>query len=148
MLTDDIRRSSIKKGSSQGKLISWVEFANLEASSRITLDDGTILTRCDQCRAMWKERNERGIEGEPPCDGCQVDLLEENVDAAKVFLSVRNQVIFYFNGEHNREYDINHTAIWAYIDHYPKKLEKPFELFERVLDTYHHFLRERNERDG
>jgi len=148
MLAVDIRRSIRRKGSSQGKLISWVEFANLEASSRIELSDGTVLTRCDQCRIMWAERNERGIEGEPQCDGCKVDLREENIDAAKVFLSVRNQVIFYFNGEHNREYDINHTAIWAYIDHYPKAIEKPFELFELVLDTYHHFLKERNDAAG
>lgn len=70
-----------------------MEFADLEASFRITLDDGTVLTRCDQCREMWRERNKRGIEGEPPCESCKVILQEENQEAAEIYMMTRGQII-------------------------------------------------------
>lgn len=99
---------------------------------------------------MWKERNQRGVVGDPPCDGCEDNvelgdrLLDENFCAAKVYYRVRNQILVYHNGEHDKEFDLNHVAVWAAIDHFPQKVLNPFEVFELVTDVYHHFLRERN----
>lgn len=125
--------------------------ADKKAASDMVLDNGTVITECDRCREMWKERNDRGVEGDPPCKGCDFDpeiqsqLMDENLCAAKIFLSVRDQVLMYFNGEYQREYDINHTAVWGMIDHFPRHIEKPFEVFELVVSVYRHFLKERND---
>lgn len=116
----------------------------------MVFEDGTVSTECDRCREMWRERNERGVVGDPPCEDCEFDpsqdfkLMDENVFAAKIYQQVKDQVILYFNGEASIEYDIDHLAIWAMIDHFPRKISKPFEVFDLVLRTYHHFLSERN----
>lgn len=74
-----------------------MEFADEQASSRVVLEEGTpnerVLTKCDQCREMWRERNARGVEGEPNCGECWVDLMEENRDAAHIYQLCRRQVI-------------------------------------------------------
>lgn len=100
---------------------------------------------------MWKERNERGVIGNPPCDGCEHDpeqgsrlLMGENICAARIYQHVRNQTLLYFNGEANRELDINHVAVWSAIDHFPGNIKDPFAVFEMIVGVYHHFLRERN----
>jgi len=127
-----------------------VRYEDSQSASRLVLEDGTVITQCDECRTMWKERNDRGIKGEPECEGCQYDrstaihLLDGNLHVARVYQKVRNQVILYFNGECNKELDINHMAVWATIDHYPHKIENPYEVFELILSTYHYFLNERN----
>jgi hypothetical protein len=92
---------------------------------------------CDQCRETWVERNQRGIEGEPDCDGCKVELKKENRIAAHIYQLVRGQQIFLFNGERNIEYDISHPAIWSAIDHYPRQIISPWDVFEKVLHVYH-----------
>ncbi len=104
-----------------------MEFADDQASSRIELDNGTVITKCDNCRAMWRERNERGIEGDPPCDKCQVELLEENSDAIQIFFLIRYQLIM---GPES-PIDINHLAIHAAINLYGIRNRR--ECFEKVL---------------
>lgn len=135
-----------EEGTRHKKVISWVRRTEAITASRIVLDDGQVITECDECRTMWKERNERGTEGDPPCEDC--DYNAENVPvltgtaycASRIYQKVRNQVLLYFNGESNREYDINHLAVWGCIDHYPKKIDDPFGVFELVINCYHHFL--------
>jgi len=97
-----------------------MQFVNSQAASRITLDTGRIITKCDSCREMWAERNARGVEGKPPCEECIVELLPENSIAAQIYQKVRGQVRLYFNGEVTRELDLDHNAVWAMIDHYPQ----------------------------
>jgi len=75
---------------------------------------------------MWAERNERGVEGEPPCDDCWVDLSPENADAQKVFRIVQYQLIL---GPASA-FDIRHDAIWRIIDEL--KIKNRFECFEKV----------------
>ena len=75
---------------------------------------------------MWSERNERGIEGDPPCDECQVDLLPENADAQKIFYIVRYQLIMGSGGP----VDIIHSAVRDAIKDY--KITNPLECFEKV----------------
>ena len=60
------------------------------SASRVELSDGRVLTKCDQCRQMYSERTPPGV---PPCKSCRVELVEDNEDAAKVYLMVRNQTV-------------------------------------------------------
>lgn len=82
-----------------------MEFVDLETSSRITLEDGTVLTRCDQCRQMYAERTPPGT---PPCETCRVELLEENEDIATVYMLTRKQVVTVGQGQ---AIDINIPAV-------------------------------------
>ena len=101
-----------------------MQFAKLEAASRITLEDGRVLTRCDQCLAMHSERTP---PTEPPCDGCRVELLEENREAAAIFYLIQSQFIMGEGGP----VDINHLAIYAAMDLYHVK--DRVECFHKVL---------------
>lgn len=93
---------------------------------------------------MWAERNARGVEGDPPCGECMVYLNENNIITAHIYDVVRGQVILFFDGERNREYDINHVAVWEAIDHFPCQSFDKWEVFEKVLAAWHHFQKERN----
>jgi hypothetical protein len=114
-----------------------MEFSSGQASSRIVLDDGRVLTKCDQCRQMYAERTP---PGEPPCETCWVELREENEDVARIFQIVRGQVITWFNGQVDVVMDLNHLAVWAAIDHFG--VRNPRECFERVLKMFYKVLKE------
>jgi hypothetical protein len=94
----------------------------------VEFDDGFVKTKCDQCREMWAERNERGISGEPPCDQCRVECLPANVDAQNIFRIVRGQLIM---GGMGGVVDINHIAIHEAMRLYRVKDRK--KCFEKVL---------------
>jgi hypothetical protein len=85
---------------------------------------------------MWAERNARGVEGKPPCEDCKVELLPVNSIAAEIYQKVRGQVRLYFNGEVTKEFDLDHNAVWAMIDHYPREISDPWEVFEKIMSTY------------
>ena len=123
------------------KLIEWLEFAKEEALARKVLDNGTVITRCDSCREMWTERNARGVEGEPPCGTCRVDLMPENEEAARVFQRVRGQVIAV--GMEGKVIDLNYPAVKMVMDLYGVKNQK--DCFEKVVRVFHHFLKEVDE---
>jgi len=112
----------------------------------VILEEGTpnerVLTRCDQCRQMHSERKPPGT---PKCElgeSCRVELRGDNEDAARIFQMIRRQTLFFFNGEVDKEIDLNHVALWSLIDHWPKKINA-YETFQKVLSCYHHFLNER-----
>lgn len=113
-----------------------MQFVNSQAASRIVLDTGRVITKCDTCREMWAERNQRGVEGSPNCDECKVELLPENSIAADIYRRVRGQVRLYFNGEYTKEIDLDHNAVWAMIDHYPQRIDDPWDVFIKVMSTY------------
>ena len=49
--------------------------------------------KCDDCKALYKIRQEKGLEDwdwEPPCASCWPELLQENRDIAKVFFFAIN----------------------------------------------------------
>ena len=127
-------------GSGKGKgkkLIGWVQFVNEQAASRVELDSGVVLTKCDQCREQYGEKSQReGVHIEPPCATCRVELLPENKDAASVYFLCKRQVIT--AGEGNMPIDINHLAIWAQIEH--RGIKEPVRCFDMVLKLFHHYL--------
>ena len=119
-----------------------MEFADDLASSRIILDEGTenerVLTKCDQCRELWRGRNERGIVGKPPCNTCRVDLLEKNKDAAEIYTLARRQVV---TADQGQIIDINIPAVKIVMDLYGVKDQKDCLL--KVRNLFHHFENKR-----
>lgn len=79
---------------------------------------------------MWQERNERGVEGEPNCAECRVELLPENEDATFIFNIVRKQFIMSGMGA---PVDINQLAIHEAMRLYRDRVRDPQDCFERVL---------------
>ena len=119
-----------------------MEFSGDQASSRIELNDGRVLTKCDQCREMHSERTP---PTEPPCETCWVDLKEENEDAARIFYVVRGQVVTRFNGQEDVIVDLNHLAVWTAIDRYGVKDKQ--RCFEKVMKIFHVFLEEQRKKE-
>jgi hypothetical protein len=76
----------------------------------------------------------------PPCDGCMVDLAEENEDAARIFQIVRGQVRTRFNGQHDDVIDLDFNAVKMAMDLY--QIHNQREVFEKVRATFFHFLNE------
>ena len=112
-----------------------MEFSNLEASSRITLDDGRVLTRCDQCRTMHAERNPPTI---PPCNTCRVILMEENEEAANCYFLTRRQVV---TADQGQIIDISIPAVKIAMDLFEVKNQR--ECLIKVRNLFHHFENER-----
>ena len=119
-----------------------MEFSGDQASSRIELDDGRVLTKCDQCHQMYGERTP---PGDPPCATCWVDLKEENEDAARIFRMVRGQVITRFNGQADMIVDLNHLAVWAAIDAY--EIKDRVGTFEKVMKMFYTLLEEQKKKE-
>lgn len=117
-----------------------MRLADDDAASRITLEDGRVLTKCDQCRQMYAERKPPGT---PPCESCRVELKVDNEDAARIFQTVRGQIITRHNGQYDVVIDLNHIAVWAAIDAYGV-LDRT-GTFEKVLTLFHHLLKEQQE---
>ena len=103
-----------------------------QTASRIELGDGTILTKCDQCRQMYAERIPPSL---PPCESCWIELKEENKDIARIYLEVRGQVITAGMGE---IIDINILAVTKLMDLYG--IKNQIECLKRIRSTFHHFL--------
>ncbi len=97
---------------------------------------------------MWAERNARGVDGDPPCDDCKVDLLPCNVIPFRIYLLICGQVRTYFDGERTREIDLDHTSLWMMIDNYPERIVDKWEVFSKVTKAFRHFLNKRNENQG
>lgn len=90
---------------------------------------------------MWQERNERGIEGEPPCETCRVVLWPENKKTAEVYLQTRRQVIMMHNGEHDIVYDLSIPAVKIVMDLNGVGAQR--ECLQTVMRVFHHFEKER-----
>lgn len=73
---------------------------------------------------------------------CAVALIEENVDAAKIYMLTRGQIVSV--GE--QAIDINHVALWQAIDRY--RVKDPLRCFEMVNKLFHYFLNEGKGNEG
>jgi hypothetical protein len=93
---------------------------------------------------MWQERNERGVEGNPPCGTCRVDLREENRPVADIFLLCRGQLIFRNNGEYDTIIDISLPTIFQAIDTYPEAITNKWKCASRIRKLFFR-LKEKNE---
>jgi len=85
---------------------------------------------------MWRERNARGIEGEPDCQNCRVDLFEENEEAGAIYMMTRGQVVTVMN----RVVDINFQSIKVAMDLCGVRNQR--QCFEKVRRVFYHFLNE------
>ena len=83
---------------------------------------------------------ERKPPATPPCESCRVDLKVENEDAARIFMTVRGQVLVVGNGQ---VIGLNHLAVWAAIDAYG--VRDRTGCFEKVFRLFHERLREQRE---
>ena len=115
-----------------------MEFAEDQASSRITLDDGTVLSKCDQCRQIYGERKP---PEEPPCESCYVELAKSNEEAAMIYRLCQGQVIT--AGE--QIVDINYIAVKTVMDIYGVKNQR--RCLGVVARTFHHFENERRKKE-
>jgi len=110
-----------------------VQFADDQAASNLELDDGTIITKCEQCRGAYRERKP---PQKPPCNKCRVDLMEENIEIEKIYLLTRNQVITGMNGQ---ILDIDIKAIKVAMDIYEIKNQP--DCLDRVRRLFFHFMK-------
>ncbi len=76
----------------------------------------------------------------PPCDSCQVDLIEENKEAAQVYMMTRGQYIT--AGEGNTPVDISILAVKAVMDIYGVKDQK--ECLGKVRYLWHEMQRRKD----
>lgn len=86
---------------------------------------------CEQCRAVKAMFNK-----EPPCDICMPTLSPYNIDAANIWMIVRDQVIT--AGISGQVIALNQLALWKLIDEY--KVENRIECFEKVRAVFYHLL--------
>lgn len=115
-----------------------MQYIDDEIASRLILDDGRVLSKCDVCREQWRERNDRGIAGDPPCDTCKVELREENETAANVYMIVRRQ---YVTAEQGRVVDVSIPAIKAVMDLF--QVKDQLKCLVRVQRLFHLIENER-----
>ena len=85
---------------------------------------------------MYQERNERGVEGSPPCGTCWVELEDENEEAAKVYMLTRRQVVAMGMG--GQIVDISIPAVKIVMDLFGIKDQAA--CLNRVRKLFHHFL--------
>lgn len=107
----------------------------------VELEDGTVLTRCDNCRQAHSERTP---PTDPPCSECRVDLLEENEETARIFNLVRNQVIT--AGPDNMPIDLNYGTVLDIMDLYGVT-DKRYVL-ESVRSTFYHTRKKKEEQQN
>ncbi|MEN6615114.1 MAG: hypothetical protein ABFD12_01010 [Syntrophorhabdus sp.] len=98
-----------------------------------------MLTKCDQCREMWAERNARGVEGDPPCEICRIELAPENEEIAEVYFQSRSQVI----ATQGQVVSLNVCAVKIIMDLLEIKDQR--KCLRRVMQAFHHDLAKRQE---
>lgn len=92
------------------------------------------MTACEKCRMDHDGK-------EPPCETCRVDLMEENEDAARIYMMVRRQCQTRWNGEQDMEIDLDFNAVFGLMDRYPGGIKDQWGILERVRRCFHHFAR-------
>lgn len=112
-------------------------FVDDQAIEAVTLNDGTVLTRCDQCKTMHGERNPPTT---PPCDDCFVKLQDCNKEIAEVFMITRRQ---YITAGMGQPVDISIPAVKMVMD--MKGMQDQYKNLSIIRRLFHHFLRRDNE---
>ncbi len=87
---------------------------------------------------MYKERHP---PTEPPCETCRVELMEDNREAAQLYMLCKRQVIT--AGETNEIIDLNYITVKTMMDLYGVTNQK--RVFESVLKVFYHFLSKERE---
>ena len=71
--------------------------------------------------------------------------MPENEDAARIYQLTQGQVRMVFNGEVDKPFALDHTAVWNDINHAVPKIQDPWKCFLLVDATFHHLLDKDNE---
>ena len=87
--------------------------------------------------------SERIPPQDSPCGTCRTELLEENEDAAQIYMITRRQYIMSATGQ---VIDISIPAVKIAMDLYQVKNQK--ECLMRVVNLFHHFENERRNNEG
>ena len=112
------------------------------AASRIYLDDGTVLTKCDQCIQAYGERNP---PQEPPCDICKVELMDKNKAAESVYYLTRRQ---YVTADQGQVVDISVPAVKIVMGWLKIPPEKELECFLKVKSVFNAVESERRKNES
>ena len=86
---------------------------------------------CKYCRSKYEGRTP---PEKPPCHACEEELLDENKDAAKIYIIARHQVITNMG----RIMDIDIKAVKALMDIY--KVVNQVDCLDRVRGVFYHFV--------
>jgi len=121
-----------------------VGFADFQASSTFNLN-GRIMSACEKCRMDHAESEPPGT---PPCESCRVELREDNLETAKIFMLVRRQYVtrtaFTKDGRpYSVVVDVSIPAIKDAMD--AMGVEDQRDCMRRVRNLFHHFLGEQDE---
>jgi hypothetical protein len=117
-----------------------VRFVDEQAASRIVLNDGRVLTKCDQCQQMYAERTPPGT---PPCESCRVVLREENEEAAACYMLTRRQ---YVTADKGRIVDISIPAVKIAMELHGVRDQK--DCLNKVIRLFHFFLQKDRNDEG
>lgn len=91
---------------------------------------------CPDCREMYAAKDP---PEDPPCDGCLVELMQENREAAAVYMAVRGQVVTAGMGT---VIDISLPAIKIEMD--LQGVMDQRRVKERVAGLFHRLLKKRS----
>ena len=72
-----------------------------------------------------------------PCEGCRVEIMAENEDAAQIYLTARRQIITAGMG---KVIDINIQAVKTVMDLYQVKDQR--SCLDKVRYLFFHFLKD------
>lgn len=98
------------------------------------MDYGPLCGKDGKCETMYKKRTPPEL---PPCGTCLIKPMTRNVDAIRIFMVVRDQLIISANGP----VGLNHVAVHQAMELYNIKNRK--DCFERVLNLGYWWI-ERN----
>jgi len=108
---------------------------NDKKAPSIVLDDGRVITHCDECRTHLSERTPPQI---PNCEDCpdkQISLLPENVEVGRLFNLVRWQTIVTELKDDKRVVDLNLIAVNTLMDIFQVKNKR--KCFLRIINLFH-----------
>jgi len=111
----------------------------MQTASSLTLEDGTVVSGCDRCKETYANSSSKKA---PPCDTCRVELLEENKEAAHVFMMSRNQCL----SLDKHIIDISIPAVKIIMDLY--KVQDQMRCLMKVLKVFHFCLNKRRENES
>lgn len=83
------------------------------------------------CKTIYAKKNE-----DPPCNSCIEPLMDENVDAVKVYFLAQNQLIVSMG----QIIDLNVNAIKTIMDLYEVRDQR--RCLEKVMELFNYFRKE------
>lgn len=111
----------------------------MQNASSLKREDGTTISACERCRETYALGSKKK---EPPCEKCKVELMEENQEAAHVFMMSRNQCL----SLDKHIIDISIPAVKIIMDLY--HVNDQMRCLIKVLKVFHFCLEKRRDESG